>query len=246
MKNQGERIRSWVFGFASVALVLLSSVTLCFAQEEAGVLDKSRVPAEATSTRQFAPSGWKIEAQVAGDLNGDSLPDFALKLVEDKVEKNSEGDPTERGRALVIVLASADGKLKRAGVAEALLQCTRCGGAFYGVVESPAEVSIEKGVVVVEQEHGSRELSNLTFRFRYDPATQRFVLIGFDYNTADRLTASVSTESTNYLTGVRVTARGKGNRDTKTKTTIPKKKIFLDDARYEEFEEAALKRLGLN
>jgi len=227
-------------------LALLGSVNLCFGQEEAGVLDKSRVPAEATTTKQFVPAGWKIEAQVTGDLNGDSLPDFALKLVEDKAEKNSEGDPTERGRALVVVLASAGGKLKRAGVAEALLQCTRCGGAFYGVVESPAEVSIEKGTVVVEQEHGSREVSNLTFRFRYDAATQRFVLIGFDYNTADRLTASVVTESTNYLTGVRVVARSKGNRDVKTRSVVPKKKVFLDDVKAEEFESAALKRLHLD
>ena len=226
------------------ALVFISSAA--FAQEEAGVLDPSRVPAEGQTTKQFVPSGWKIEEQVTGDLNGDSLPDFALKLVEDKVEKNSEGDPTERGRALVIVLANADGKLKRAGVAEALLQCTRCGGAFYGVVEAPADVKIEKGTVVVNQEHGSRELSNITFRFRYDAATQRFILIGFDYASADRLTANTVTESINYLTGLRVVQRGKGNRDTTSRTTVPKKKIFLEDVNGYKFEEAANKRLGLD
>ena len=225
------------------ALIFISSAA--FAQEEAGVLDPSRVPAEGQTTKQFVPSGWKIEEQVAGDLNGDSLPDFALKLVEDKVEKNSEGDPTERGRALVIVLANADGKLKRAGVAEALLQCTRCGGAFYGVVEAPADVKIEKVTVVVNQEHGSRELSNITFRFRYDAATQRFILIGFDYATADRLTANTVTESINYLTGARVVQRGKGNRDTTSRTTVPKKKIFLENVDAYKFEEAADKRLGL-
>jgi hypothetical protein len=231
------------FAIALCALILISSSA--FAQEEAGVLDPSRVPAEGKNTKQFVPPGWKIEEQVAGDLNGDSLPDFALKLVEDKIEKNSEGDPTERGRALVIVLANADGKLKRAGVAEALLQCTRCGGAFYGVVESPAEVKIEKGSVVVNQEHGSRELSNLTFRFRYDAASQRFILIGFDYATVDRLTTNSVSESTNYLTGVRVVTRGKGDRDTTRKTMIPKKKVFLEEVKSEEFEETATRRLGV-
>jgi len=186
------------------------------------------------------------EAQATGDLNGDSLPDYAIKLVEDKPEKNSEGDPTERGRALVIALSTKDGKLQRAGVADRLLQCTRCGGAFYGVVESPANVSIEKGIVVVEQDHGSRDLSDTTYRFRYEPTTQRFVLIGFDFSDVDRLTASGVTESTNYLTGIRITTRGKGNRDTKTRSVVQKKIIYLEEAAAEDLEGAALKRLHLD
>ena len=227
--------------------VLLATLScVAFAQEEARTIDKSKVPAQADKPAQFAPAGWKVEEHVTGDLNGDSLPDYALKLVEDRAEKNSEGDPTERGRALVIALATKDGKLKRAGVAENLLQCTRCGGAFYGVVEAPANVSIDKGVVVVEQDHGSRDVTDMTYRFRYDPASQRFVLIGFDLSDVDRLTASGVTESTNYLTGVRVTTRGKGNRDTKTRTVIPKKTIYLDDVSSEDLETAAYKRLHLD
>jgi hypothetical protein len=235
-----------VFRRFIVCAVILAAASLSVAQDEAASIDKTRIPAQADNARQFAPPGWKIEAQTSADLNGDSLPDHVLKLVEDKAEKNSEGDPTERGRALVIVLGTSDGKLKRAGVADALLQCTRCGGAFYGVVESPAEVTVEKGAVVVQQEHGSRELTNTTYRFRYDPASSRFQLIGFDYATADRLTATVVSESTNYLTGSRVSTRGKGRRDITTKTTVAKKKIFLEDVTSEQLEEAAMKRLGLN
>lgn len=229
-----------------VFVIILSVSSFCFAQDEAATIDKSRIPAQGDSVRQFAPSGWKIEAQASADLNGDSLLDYVLKLVEDKAEKNSEGYPTERGRALVIVLGTSDSKLRRAGVADALLQCTRCGGAFYGVVESPAEVTIEKGVVVVEQEHGSRELTNTTYRFRHDPSSGRFQLIGFDYASADRLTASVVTESTNYLSAVRVTTRPRGKRDVTTKTSIPKKKMFLEEVTSEQFEESAMKRLGLD
>jgi hypothetical protein len=226
--------------------LLLAFSSVAFAQDEAATIDKLRIPAQADKPAQFAPAGWKIEAQTTGDLNGDSLPDFAIKLVEDREEKNSEGDPTERGRALVIALATKDGKLQRAGVAANLLQCTRCGGAFYGVVESPANVSIDKGVVVVEQDHGSRNLTDMTYRFRYDPASQRFILIGFDLSDVDRLTASGVTESTNYLTGIRITTRGKGNRDTKTRTVVPKKTVYLDDVSSEEFEGAAYKRLHLD
>ena len=70
-------------------------------------------------------------------------------------------------------------------------------------------------------------------------------MIGFDYADADRLTANVVSESTNYFTGVRITFRGKGKRDVKTRTVIPKKKISIEDVDYEKFEESATKRLGL-
>ena len=229
----------------SLCVIVLCVATSSFAQDEAGKIDVSRVPAHAKDAASFAPAGWKIEEQVTGDLNGDSLPDYVLKLVEDKPPKDADDMPTERGRALVIALAEKDGTLKRAGVADKLLQCTRCGGAFYGVVETPTNVTIEKGVIVVEQDHGSRNLTNTTYRFRFDPATQRFMLIGFDLADADRLTASVVSESSNYLTNSRVVTRSKGDRDVKTKYGLSKKKFYLEDVSSEEFETAAYKRLGL-
>lgn len=230
--------------FIVVCLFCLAAVS--FAQDERATINRSLIPAEATDVKNFVPPGWKLEEQLTGDLNGDSIPDHALKLVEAKPEKNSEGDPTERGRALVIVLAAKDGKLMRAGVADKLLQCTRCGGAFYGVVETPASVSIEKGILVIEQDHGSRNLTNTTFRFRYDAATSTFILTGYDYADADRLTAKVISESTNYLTGVRIVTRDKGNRSVKSRAVIGKKKISIESVDHEKFEEEALKRLGLD
>jgi hypothetical protein len=229
-------------GIASL-LILLSSTTL--AQDEAAKIDKSRVPARANTPQKFAPSGWKIEEQITGDINGDGIWDYALKLVEAKAEKDAEGDPTERGRALVVALAAKDGQLTRAAVADSLLQCTRCGGAFYGVVETPTEVTIEKGVLVVQQDHGSREVTNTTYRFRYEPATGKFLLIGFDLANADRATAQVVSESINYLTGAREETRSKGEKDIKTRTTIPRRKIYLDDISAEDMETAAYKRLKL-
>jgi hypothetical protein len=126
------------------------------------------------------------------------------------------------------------------------LQCTRCGGAFYGVSESPANVQIEKGVIVVDQDHGSRNLTNTYYRFRYDAASRQFILIGFDYADADRLTAQVVSESTNYSTGARIVTRSKGNRDIKSSSKIPLKKTSIEQVDSEKFEEAATKRLGLN
>ena len=89
-------------------------------------------------------------------------------------------------------------------------------------------------------------MTDTTYRFRFDSATQRFVLIGFDLSDVDRLTASGVTESTNYLTGFRITTRGKGNRDTKMRTVVPKTTIYLDDASAADLEGAALKRLHLD
>ena len=229
----------------SLLVIILCVATSTFAQDEAGTIDVSVVPAQAKDAASFAPAGWKLEEQVTGDLNGDSLPDFVLKLVEDKPAKNADDMPTERGRALVIALAEKDGTLKRAGVADKLLQCTRCGGAFYGVVETPAGISIEKGVVVVEQDHGSRNLTNTTYRFRFELATQRFRLIGFELADADRLTAQVVSESSNYLTNSRVVTRSKGDRDIKTKSGMSRHKFYLEDVSHEEFEAAAYKRLKL-
>jgi len=227
---------------AVVALLLLPP--FCFGQEP-NRIEKSRIPAEAESIQNFVPAGWKIEEQVTGDLNGDSVPDYAVKLVEDKPAKDSDDVANERQRALVIVLQPQGGKFTRAAVADRLLQCTRCGGSFYGVSESPANVKIEKGVIVVDQDHGSRNLTNTYYRFRYDAGSRQFVLIGFDYADADRATAQVISESTNYLTGVRTVFRSKGNRDVKSSSKISLKKTSIEQVDSEKFEEAAAKRLGL-
>jgi hypothetical protein len=216
----------------------------CIAQEP-NLIRKSQIASEADSLEKFVPAGWKIEEQVTGDLNDDNLSDYAVKLVKDKPARDSNDIATERQRALLIVLQKQGGMLARAALATRLLQCTHCGGSFYGVSESPANLHLDKGVIVVDQDSGSRNLTNTTYRFRYDAATQQFILIGFDYADADRATAQVVAESTNYLTGVRIVTRSKGNRDLKSQSKIPVKKISIELVDSEKFGEAAAKRLGL-
>ena len=230
-----------IFRIGVMVLSSMAFAALGAAQETETTINKSLIPLQANALSKFVPPGWEIEKKLTADLNADSLPDFALELIENKPEKDQSGDPTERARALVIVLQNQDGKLARAGVADKLLQCTRCGGAFYGVLEAPTNVKIEKGVLVVEQDHGSRDLTNTTYRFRYEHETQRLMLIGFDFSDTDRLTGKDVSESTNYLTGVRRVTRGKAT----TSSTIPRKKIFIEDVDYEKFEEEAEKRLNL-
>ena len=229
-----------------ISLILFCSIVLCSviaAQDERTAIHKSLIPPSGTGANDFVPKGWKIEEQLSGDLNADGSPDLVLKLIEDKPAKTADDIVNDRARALVVLLNDG-AQLSRAAVADKLLQCTGCGGAFYGVNEAPAEVHIEKGVIVVNQDHGSRELTNMTFRFRYDAATRQFILIGFDYVEADRATATTVSESTNYLTGVRITARDKGKGEAKKRSVIPLKKISLDSVDYGKFEEEADKRLG--
>jgi hypothetical protein len=220
-----------------LCLVILSCAG--FGQDEPARIKKSQIPATGRETGDFIPAGWKLEEQLSADLDGDGVADYVLKLIENKPGKTGEDTINDRARALVVLLANAGGKLTRAAVADRLLQCTGCGGAFYGVVEAPAKVAIDpRAVIVVEQDHGSREVSNMTFRFRYDPSSKRFVLIGFDYAERDRATAKVVAESTNYLKGVR-------KKDGRT-STVSKAAIFMDDVDYEKFEEDAGKRLGID
>ena len=238
-------MKRYVFPLFVVILAGLVLPAVGVAQEDRVTIDQSQVPAEGSSPEDFVPQGWKIEEQLTGDLTSDALPDFVLKLVEDKPAADKDGDATERQRALVIVLRNGKGRLVRAGVAGRLLQCTRCGGAFYGVVESPANIKIQKGVLIVDQDHGSRDVTNTTYRFRYIPESQKFALIGFDFSDSDRVTGGVVSESTNYLTGTRVVSRSKGKRDVNTRTVIPRKPIYIEQVDSDKFEEDAVVRLKL-
>jgi hypothetical protein len=190
--------------------ILFLVPSLSFAQENRVLTDKSRIPLEANDVKDFVPPGWVIEEQVSGNLNGDSSPDLALKLVQEQRAGGADED-NEGQRALVILFAGRDGKWQRVAIAEKLLQCTSCGGAFYGVVKAPANVKIEKGVLIVNQDHGSRNVVEQTFRFRYEPRMKKFILIGLDVNDNDRASGEVVEESTNFITGRKITKRSQYN-----------------------------------
>ena len=221
--------------------LLLVLQAAAFAQESRVALDASRMPREAGAVREFVPRGWTVEEEVRGDLNGDGAADVAVKLVEAS-RGREEDEMNERRRALVILLGSADGRLRRAAVADKLLQCTKCGGAFYGVAQASANVTIERGVLVVRQDHGSRNLVEQTFRFRHDPATGKFLLIGFDKSDHDRATGEQIEESTNFLTGVRTVKRTQYDerldRDvlkSNTRTRVARARTTIEQVDYEKY-----------
>lgn len=209
-------------------------------------IDPAKLPSVAATAREFAPSGWVIEAQTEGDLNRDSIPDLAVTLVEKMPADADKENPPERQRALMILFKTSDGKFSRMALAEKVLLCTRCGGAFFGVVETPAGVEINNGVVVIRQEYGSREVTQETLRFRFDPEPKRFVFIGVDVKTYDRMTGGSLTESSNFLTNVKLATKSKVNPKTdkevmvsNTRQRVSFKKKFIEDvaAPYSEQEE---------
>lgn len=237
------------FAFLTFSLLALYPTSL-FAQsdtsdQDASTIDPSSVAESGSKPADFAPKGWKVEEDVKGDLNGDGIVDHCIKLIEDK-PGNTEDTMNDRSRALVVVFGRQDGGLVKAAVAGKLLQCTGCGGAFYGVSDAPANVKIEKGVIIVEQDHGSRWVTETTLRFRYDEQPGMFILIGYDYASRDRADGSSSSESTNYLNGKRITTVAKGKRSTTKTTTVAKDRMSIEEVDSEEMDAAATHRLGLD
>ena len=214
---------------------MLAFLLFLFLVQTGAKLDAAKLPQTAGTVREFVPRGWEVEAQIVGDLNRDSLPDMAVTLVESMPANADKDNPPERERALLILFKSTEGNFYRAALATKVLACTRCGGAFYGASETPTTVEIKNGVIIVQQDYGSREITNETFRFRYDPEIQRFVLIGADLETHDRVTGDGVTQSTNFLTGVKLVTKTKLTEQAGPKTLstvkqqVSRDKKFIED-----------------
>lgn len=185
--------------------------------QDVPLLSASRVVLRASSVSHFAPRGWKTEKLVRGDLNRDGRSDAAIVLVENKPAKDQNGAATPRQRALVVALNQKSG-WKRVGFSNQLLLGTRDGGAFYGASQTPVEVSIVRGVIIVGMETGSRETQFTTHRLRYEPRRGRVLLIGLDSVVNDRLSGLTTKTSANYLTGVQY-AKAMTNTKTTGNTT---------------------------
>ncbi len=225
----------------SVLLIVSCSSANGIAQDDSRrMIDPEIIPLSGAVTKDFIPPGWKIEQEISGDLNADNQPDAVVQLIEDKPEQNNKGEYQDRYRALLLLLKSRDGKFQRGAVAVKLLQCTGCGGML-GSGGTGADLKIEKGVLIVSQLSGSREMRDLTQRFRFDAVAKRFVLIGQDVAERDRATGKSTMFSTNFLTGKQVIEKTRYNQKTdkevtvsKTTKTVPKAKKFIEAVDYEQ------------
>jgi hypothetical protein len=237
-------LKDWVFEFLATVLSCLF-VTLpiwSMAHESGAPIDTSQIPLEGNSANDFVPPGWVIEGQVSGDLNKDSLADVALKLIEDKPAQDGENLPLNRRRLLLVLFKGKDGKFSRVAVADRLLQDTCDGGAFHAFCTGPANVRIQNGILIVNQDHGSRNVIEDTFRFRYEALDKRFVLIGLDKVDSDRLTGVTISRSTNFLTGEQILQRsrfseskGRNFTESSVKQRVPRQKVFIEQVDHEKY-----------
>lgn len=184
-------------------LILLALLLSVARAQDAKPLSVCLIPLRADAPLLFTPHGWIIEKRVDGDLNRDEIADACLVLVE-KPATPAQDNATGRRRALVVVLREGT-RWHRVGFNNSLLLGTRDGGAFYGAAETPVDVSIKRGVLLVQQESGSRDVLDTTHRFRFDGRRNGLVLIGFDSIDHDRAHGDVVNTSANFLTGVKKT-----------------------------------------
>ena len=207
-------------------IVFAATIQLC--AQEAKTFNPTAVPSTGANSQAFVPRGWKIDTHVEGDLNGDSVADTVMELVP--ADYNSSGvTEAPAAHALLILLSTPDRKLKRAGVSTKLL-----------VPDAPqysVELSIKNGVLVVHQNFGFTQVSDKTHRFRLDPASGRFLLIGFDdfpYHRPQGPEWPVEKTSDNYLTGVRIITsdhwlKNGENKPTEKRETIQRKLVRFED-----------------
>jgi hypothetical protein len=152
----------------------------------------------------FIPQGWEIEKEVSGDLNNDELADRVLQIAE-------AGDSGVRPRSLLILKATTSGWEKIA-IAPKLLLCSGCAGMMGGPKGQHIRLTIENGVLIVNQLAGSRGAIAMTHRFWIDRASQKVVLIGEDLRPYDRVNGNEIIDSRNFLTGKRIVKEYQGQR----------------------------------
>jgi hypothetical protein len=232
-----------IFFYALLLPVLLSCCSPAAAEADRPPFDESRIPVENPRLTDFVPAGWTMEETIEQDLDRDGKPDAVLELIEALPHKTEEETLPDRARVLAVVLQTQTGGYRRIALARRLLRCSACFGTMAGPEGGGAEIKVAKGVIVIEEMWGSRETVTTRLRFRYDAESGRIVLIGEDIETFDRATGNGRQESSNLLTGVKLTdtLRYDEKRDrlitvSSKKERVPKVKRFIEDIDYRSYE----------
>ncbi|RTQ46266.1 hypothetical protein EJV47_22315 [Hymenobacter gummosus] len=161
------------------------------------------VPAKGVRTAAFIPTGWMLEKQISGDLNGDSRPDPVLMLAE---RPSPTAPEAKRERALVVLLSEPSGQFRRVAASGTALYCTGCFDSDRGTSGTP-ELSIVKGVLSVRHISGVQQTVDLTQRYQFDKATDRVRLVAENLLLSSRLKLDTTAKRTDYLTGQQTTER---------------------------------------
>lgn len=182
----------------------------------------------------YLPEGFAMLQSDLGDLNGDGIEDLILQG-----EKEGESDDGDDDRILLIAFGAKDGTFKEAARSLTIVRCKLCGGVLGG---GSANIEVKNGVLDVSQMYGSREGVNYTHRFRLEPETGRFRLIGEEIANFDRATGATESKSINYLTGKQIITKTQYNQKTdkdivlkKEEKALPKGKKYFEDVNYNNY-----------
>lgn len=138
--------------------------------------------------------GEEMEARVDGDLNGDGNVDTVVVLVKDDLRTVRAFFTARSGARIHHVAAGTFNLLP---------------GAL-----GPAELTVDKGVLVIRDLTGGTSATSATYRFRGDGAAPKLRLIGLDATAYSRTYSHDGAEmSWNLLTGDIVTAQLTVKRD---------------------------------
>lgn len=130
---------------------------------------------------KFLPMGSDVEARVDADFTGDGFVDAAAVAVKDDE------------RILVVVASSARGLVKLGQT-----------GMDLGPLGA-AQLTVKRGVLIVEDLTGGTTALSSTYRWRYDRTARKMRLIGDDVSLYSRTWGHDGRDiSTNRLTGVQI------------------------------------------
>lgn len=193
-----------------LSVIIFTAAARAAAQGEGAQFSAPPIPDTAVSAAGFVPEGWRLAGSAEGDLNGDGRPDLVVVAAHDEEQSEPNETTWQEPRLLVLALRDAGGELRRSAVSTGAVMCRGCGGAFG---DPFADVSVERGAVVVDHYGGSRERWSFVDRFRYEGG--RWVHIGETERHMDSTNPDDESErDANLVTGLVIESakgRPKGN-----------------------------------
>ena len=174
----------------------------------------------AASAAAFAPTGWRVEQQVSGDISRDGVPDMAFVLRKTDpagIIRRGSFEPADINPRILAVALGGPGGFTLAGQDHVLIPTRDAEGLN---MDDPFDdgLSIADGALSVRVDlfmnMGGADAGPYTFRYRYQDGAVR--LIGYDHMNVQRMSGETITISANLLTGRVTTATGTIESDKET------------------------------
>lgn len=128
----------------------------------------------------YIPENFQVLDSLAGDLNGDNIPDMILIL-----KTNNEELLPESSRPLIILTGNKSGSFDLRARNDSVVLCKNCGGVFGDPYQN---ITIGDGSFSIEHYGGSSWRWSRSVTFKFDPGSKKFFLqmdSGISYHTSN-------------------------------------------------------------